>query len=125
MSGDASGVTTIKGIQVEKLETGRGAEMPTILLAKHTHRSDVHIHAEPDESVENKNKSAPGHSVDNHFYEGLGGPLSKLEWRKLLASKELLRASKQDNKPLDVAGNKILRDEFADKIFTASCRTYK
>jgi len=125
VSGDASGVTTIKGIQVEKFEKGRGAEMPTILLAKHTHRSDVHIHAEPDESVENKNKSAPGQAVDNHFYAGLGGASEKSAWRALFKNKEALRVSKKSNAPLEVAGKSLPRDVVAERIFSATCTTYK
>lgn len=125
VNGDASGVTTIKDIQVAKFEKGRGAEMPTILLAKHTHRSDVHIHAEPDESVENKSKSAPAQAVDNHFYEGLGGSSERSAWRALFQNKDALRASRTTGAPLEVAGKSLARDEVAERIFVASCRTYR
>ncbi|MBK9036384.1 MAG: DUF4157 domain-containing protein [Myxococcales bacterium] len=125
VSGDASGVTTIKGIQVARFEAGRGAEMPIILLSKHTHRSDVHIHAEPDESVENKSKSAPGQAVDNHFYDGLGGASERSAWRALFKNKEALRAAQKANAPLEVAGKSLARDAVAERIFSAACTTYK
>jgi hypothetical protein len=96
--------------------------MPIILLSKHAHRSDVHIHAEPDESAENLNKSAPGQAVDNHFYNALGAQ----PWRDFFKDEKRLKALKaKPTDPVKVGLEDVTRDDVGRRIFVAASKTYR
>jgi hypothetical protein len=125
--GDSSGVRTIAKrpgtsdvIQAAKYEKDRGGEMPVILLSAHAHHSDVHISPEPDDDKGKSSKSAQGNTVDNRFYEALGGR----SWRDLFAKETLLKPLSQ-KKPIEIDGVLVTPDAMSERIYVAASRTYQ
>jgi hypothetical protein len=114
------------GIKIATNETGRGGEMPTILLSVHAHSlGDVHVTPKADDLDE----AAPsqGSAIHGIFGDALGpykdlvrgkpGPLQAIE------NKRTNHAYKAADIP-KVGGKEVTAEDLSAATFNASCKTY-